>query len=37
MSSMLLEGQRAEPKAALTGGFQFKFPVLAAALGDVLG
>ncbi|MBI3549622.1 MAG: TIGR01777 family protein [Elusimicrobia bacterium] len=37
MSSMLLEGQNAVPKAALDLGFQFQHPNLGAALRHLLG
>ncbi len=36
-ASMLTEGQRVSPKAALASGYSFHFPALQAALADVLG
>jgi len=37
MARVLLESQRVQPKAALDGGYRFRFPELPAALGDLLG
>jgi uncharacterized protein (TIGR01777 family) len=36
MSEILLSGQRVLPKAAESGGYQFRFPQLGAALGELL-
>jgi hypothetical protein len=36
MAEVLLASQRVQPKAAEAGGFQFKFPLLPAALADVV-
>ncbi|MGC9969175.1 MAG: TIGR01777 family oxidoreductase [Bryobacteraceae bacterium] len=37
MASVLLDSQRVLPKAALAAGFQFRYPDLGAALGDLVG
>jgi uncharacterized protein len=37
MARVLLESQRAQPKVAENGGYQFRFPELTAALRDLLG
>jgi NAD dependent epimerase/dehydratase family enzyme len=37
MAEVLLGSQRVMPAAAQAAGFEFKFPVLSGALGDILG
>jgi hypothetical protein len=37
MASVLLDSQRALPRAALDAGFRFRHPDLAPALRDLLG